>query len=398
MFTLPFFKNNEPKIDTVIDSSMIDLRGVNKYYKSAAGDYHALKDIDLCICAGEFVSIIGKSGSGKSTLLNMITGIDHPTAGEVWVNGTAVHKMNENQMAIWRGENLGIIFQFFQLLPSLNLLQNVILPMDLAGKYTARERRLRAEHLLELVGLTEHQHKLPSMISGGQQQRAAVARALANDPPLLIADEPTGNLDSKTAETIFALFNDLVAQGKTVIIVTHDSSLAKRANRTALIADGEIVNEYVAKALPTLTSGQLLAATHTIKAREYEAGAMILTEGKDNDKFYIVSKGVVEVILPRPNQSDVVILQLGPGKYFGEIAFFHHGKSNASVRAAESGPVEVLAIRYDQLNELMSQSEVTREALHQAADRHEQENLEFRSRRDPAPREEQRDLRGSSTR
>ena len=398
MFTLPFFKNNEPKIDTVIDSSMIDLRGVNKYYKSAAGDYHALKDIDLCICAGEFVSIIGKSGSGKSTLLNMITGIDHPTAGEVWVNGTAVHKMNENQMAIWRGENLGIIFQFFQLLPSLNLLQNVILPMDLAGKYTARERRRRAEHLLELVGLTEHQHKLPSMISGGQQQRAAVARALANDPPLLIADEPTGNLDSKTAETIFALFNDLVAQGKTVIIVTHDSSLAKRANRTALIADGEIVNEYVAKALPTLTSGQLLAATHTIKAREYEAGAMILTEGKDNDKFYIVSKGVVEVILPRPNQSDVVILQLGPGKYFGEIAFFHHGKSNASVRAAESGPVEVLAIRYDQLNELMSQSEVTREALHQAADRHEQENLEFRSRRDPAPREEQRDLRGSSTR
>jgi ABC-type lipoprotein export system ATPase subunit len=283
-------------------------------------------------------------------------------------------------MAIWRGENLGIIFQFFQLLPSLNLLQNVILPMDLAGKYTARERRQRAEHLLELVGLTEHQHKLPSMISGGQQQRAAVARALANDPSLLIADEPTGNLDSKTAETIFGLFNDLVAQGKTVIIVTHDSSLAKRAHRTALIADGEIVNEYVAKALPTLTAAQLLAATHTIKAREYEAGAMILTEGKDNDKFYVVSKGLVEVVLPRPNQSDVVILQLGPGKYFGEIAFFHHGKSNASVRAAESGPVEVLAIRYDQLSEVLNQSEITREALHQAADRHEQENIEFRSR------------------
>src|ERR1041384_5481669 len=245
-------------------SSMIDLRSVNKYYQSAAGDYHALRDIDLCICAGEFVSIIGKSGSGKSTLLNMITGIDRPTTGEVWVNGTAVHKMNENQMAIWRSENLGIIFQFFQLLPSLSLLQNVILPMDLAGKYTARERRQRAEHLLELLSLTEHQHKLPSMISGGQQQRAAVARALANDPPLLIADEPTGNLDSKTAETIFGLFNDLVAQGKTVIIVTHDSSLVKRAHRTALIADGEIVNEYVAQALPTLTSAQLLSATHTI--------------------------------------------------------------------------------------------------------------------------------------
>ncbi len=380
MFTLPFFKNNEPKDDTNGRSQMIDLQAVDKYYQSAAGDYHALKNIDLCICAGEFVSIIGKSGSGKSTLLNMIAGIDRPTTGEVWVNGTAVHKMDENQMAIWRGTNLGIIFQFFQLLPSLNLLQNVILPMELAGKYSPRERRQRAEHLLELVGLSEHQHKLPSMISGGQQQRAAVARALANDPPILIADEPTGNLDSKTAETVFALFNDLVAQGKTVIIVTHDSALAKRAHRTALIADGEIVNEYVAKALPTLTSAQLLAATHKAKAREYEAGAMILTEGKDNNKFYIVSKGTVEVVLPRPNQSDVVILQLGPGKYFGEIAFFHNTKSNASVRAAESGPAEVLAIHYDQLNEILNQSEVTRETLHQAADRHEQENIQWRTR------------------
>jgi len=385
MFTLPFFKNNkrsspvdEPKNNANGNSQMIDLRGVNKYYQSAAGDYHALKGIDLCICAGEFVSIIGKSGSGKSTLLNMITGIDRPTTGEVLVNGTAVHEMNENQMAIWRGTNLGIIFQFFQLLPALNLLQNVILPMELAGKYTPRERRQRAEHLLELVGLTEHQHKLPSMISGGQQQRAAIARAIANDPPILIADEPTGNLDSKTAESVFSIFNDLVAQGKTVIIVTHDSGLAKRTHRTALIADGEIVNEYVAKALSTLTPAQLLLATHKAKAREYEAGAMILTEGKDNDKFYIVSKGLVEVVLPRPNQSDVVILQLGPGKYFGEIAFFHNSKSNASVRAAESGPVEVLGIRYDQLNELLSQSEVTREALSQAAERHEQENIQWR--------------------
>jgi ABC-type lipoprotein export system ATPase subunit len=377
MFTLPFFKNNEPE-DGAKNTQMIDLRAVNKYYRSAAGDYHALKDIDLSIGAGEFVSIIGKSGSGKSTLLNMIAGIDRPTTGEVRVNGTAVHEMNENQMAIWRGTSLGIIFQFFQLLPALNLLQNVILPMELAGKYSPRERRQRAEHLLDLVGLSEHQHKLPSMISGGQQQRAAIARALANDPPILIADEPTGNLDSKTAETVFALFNDLVAQGKTVIIVTHDSSLAKRAHRTALIADGEIVNEYVAKALPTLTSAQLLTATHKFNAREYEAGAMILTEGKDNDRFYIVSKGVVEVVLPRPNQSDVVILQLGPGKYFGEIAFFHQSKANASIRASESGPVEVLAIRYDQLSELLNESEITREALHHAADKHQRENIEFR--------------------
>jgi ABC-type lipoprotein export system ATPase subunit len=397
MWTFPFQRNGR-KQNGNGHHTLIDLQNVDKVYKSAAGDFPALKEISLQINEGEFVSIIGKSGSGKSTLLNMITGIDRPTTGEVWVNGTPVHELNENQLAGWRGTNMGIIFQFFQLLPALSIIQNVILPMDLAGKYSPRERRERAQYLLELVGLTEHQNKLPSMVSGGQQQRAAVARALANDPPILIADEPTGNLDSKTAETIFALFNDLVAQGKTVIIVTHDSGLAKRAHRTALIADGEIVNEYVAKALPTLTPAQLLAATHKLNAREYEAGAIILTEGKDNDKFYIVSKGTVEVFLPRPNQSDVILLHLGPGKYFGEIAFFHHGKSNASVRAAESGPAEVLAINYDQLNELMAQSEVTRETLHQAADRHEQENIQWRSSRDHAPREEQPDLRGSSTR
>jgi ABC-type multidrug transport system ATPase subunit len=250
--------------------------------------------------------------------------------------------------------------------------------MDLSGKYKPRERHERAKYLLELVGLKEHMDKLPSMVSGGQQQRAAVARALANDPPIIIADEPTGNLDSKTAQAIFDLFKDLVAKGKTVIIVTHDSSLAKRTSRTALITDGEIVNEYVAKALPTLTPAQLLAATHKFDTRVYEPGAMILREGKDNDKFYIVAKGTVEIVLPRPNQSDVVILQLGPGKYFGEIAFFHQTKSNASVRASQSSTVEVLAIRYDQLNELLKESEVTREALHQAAERHEQENIEFR--------------------
>ncbi|MBN1454424.1 MAG: ATP-binding cassette domain-containing protein [Anaerolineales bacterium] len=380
MINLPFVKsNNGPVKDGSTQQPIIELRDVQKSYMSAAGEFRALRGINLQIDAGEFVSIIGKSGSGKSTLLNMVTGIDRPTTGEVVVNGTAVHELDENQLAGWRGDSMGIIFQFFQLLPALSLMQNVILPMDLAGKYKPRERRERAEHLLEIVDLADHMHKLPSMVSGGQQQRAAMARALANDPPIIIADEPTGNLDSKTAETVFNLFNNLVEQGKTIIIVTHDSSLARRAHRTALITDGEIVNEYVAKALPTLTHEQLLAATHKIQPRQYDPGAMILTEGKDNDKFYIVSKGIVEVVLPRPNQSDVVILQLGPGKYFGEIAFFHGQKSRASVRAAESNPVEVLAISYDQLNELLSQSDVTREALNQAADRHERENIQWRN-------------------
>ena len=361
---------------------MIELKDVTKSYWTAAGEFLALKQVDLEIYPGEFVSIIGKSGSGKSTLLNMITGIDRPTEGEVWVNGTALHELNENELAVWRGGNMGIFFQSFQLLPALSLLQNVILPMDLAGKYTRRERRERAEHLLDLVGLAEHVHKLPSMMSGGQQQRAAMARAIANDPVIVIADEPTGNLDSKTAETVFGIFHDLSMEGKTIIIVTHDSSLARRANRTALITDGEVVNEYVAKALPTLTADQLLAATHKVEPRHYEPGAMILVEGKKSDSFLVVSKGTVEVVLPRPNQSYVVALELGPGKYLGEIEFFHDRRNRASIRAGRGGPVEVLAMDYETLGALLGESEATRQALLDAAARHAQENVGLRETKD----------------
>jgi putative ABC transport system ATP-binding protein len=225
------------------DHPMIELRGVNKSYKTASGDYPVLKGIDLEFEAGEFNSIIGKSGSGKTTLLNMITGIDRPSSGEVWVNGSPLHKMSESQMARWRGSNMGIVFQFFQLLPTLSILENLLLAMDFCGKIPPADRKNRALELLNLVGLADHAYKLPSALSGGQQQRVAIARALANDPPVLIADEPTGNLDSKTAESIFELFNDLALQGKTIIIVTHDGSLAKRTNKTAQIADGVMVNE-----------------------------------------------------------------------------------------------------------------------------------------------------------
>jgi ABC-type lipoprotein export system ATPase subunit len=370
IFTKPTNDNSE--------KPMIDLRDVHKYYKTAVGDYHALKNIDLCICAGEFVSIIGKSGSGKSTLLNMVTGIDHPTSGEVYVNGTAVHELNENRMARWRGKNLGIVFQFFQLLPTISVIENIMLPMDFCRTYPMREREKRALELLEMVELKEHAYKLPTALSGGQQQRVAIARALANDPPIVIADEPTGNLDSKTADSVFELFKNLVAQGKTIIIVTHDSALAKRTHRTALIADGEIVNEYVARAMPTLTREQLLLATHVAKEQHYEPGAMIFSEGTNADSFYIVTKGTVEVVLPRLNQSDVVAVQLGPGKYFGEMEFFHEKRHRASIRASEGGPVEVLSISYSQLTELLTQSDATREALHQAADQHENENVRAR--------------------
>ncbi len=375
MFTLPFFKNNEPKDSGNGSHSIIDLHDVQKFYKTAIGDFQALKSIDLEINAGEFVGVIGKSGSGKSTLLNMITGIDRPTAGEVYVNGTAVHELNENQMARWRGKNLGIVFQFFQLLPTISVVENIMLPMDFCRTYPMREREKRALALLEMVELADHAYKLPTALSGGQQQRVAIARALANDPPIVIADEPTGNLDSKTAESVFALFHELVAQGKTIIIVTHDSGLAKQTHRTALITDGEIVNEYVAKAMPMLTQDQLLEATRKAKCQTYEAGTMILAEGTNAESFYIVAKGTVEVVLPRENQSDVIALQLGPGKVFGEMAFFHERRRWASVRASEHGPVEVLVLGYDQLDELLAQSEPMREALHRLAHRNIKENI-----------------------
>src|SRR5260370_40840530 len=193
------------------DQSIIDLRSVYKSFPSAAGSYTALKGINITARVGEFVAIIGKSGSGKSTLLNMITGIDRPTSGEVFVDGVGVHALDEAKLARWRGRRLGIVFQFFQLLPTLSLVENVMLPMDFCGTYPPRERPERAMTLLAQVGMHTHAHKLPSAISGGQQQRVAIARALANDPPLLVADEPTGNLDSKMAESIFTLFGTLAA-------------------------------------------------------------------------------------------------------------------------------------------------------------------------------------------
>jgi putative ABC transport system ATP-binding protein len=228
------------------NGNIVEVIDVVKSFPVGDGEITVLKGISFQVKGGEFVSIVGPSGNGKSTLLNMITGIDRPTDGEVVVTGREVHRMSENQLASWRGENVGIIFQFFQMLPALSLLQNIILPMDFANKYAPKERRERAMHLLERVDLADQAHKLPSMVSGGQQQRAAIARALANDPALLVADEPTGNLDSRTAGDVFDLFNDLVEQGKTMLMVTHDKELARRVPRVLEIIDGKITrDEYV---------------------------------------------------------------------------------------------------------------------------------------------------------
>ncbi len=235
---------------TTNGGALIRLNDLKKSYRSTAGETQVLRGIDLEIHGGEFVGIVGKSGSGKTTLLNMITGIDRPSSGEIWVGDTAVHQLSEGQMAVWRGRNLGIVFQFFQLLPMITLLDNVMLPMDFCKLYNPAQRRERAMDLLDLVGMAEHAYKLPSAISGGQQQRVAIARALANDPPLIIADEPTGNLDSKTAEATFDLFEKLASEGKTFLIVTHDVSLSGRLHRTARIADGEIVSDEILASLP----------------------------------------------------------------------------------------------------------------------------------------------------
>lgn len=235
-------KNSNGRVDDAT-THLIDLQHVVKAYITPVGDFIALDGIDLKVDKGEFVAVVGKSGSGKSTLINMITGIDRPTSGEVYIGGTAVHKLKEGPMAEWRGRNVGVIFQFFQLLPMLSCVENIMLPMDFCNMYSPSERLDRALHLLEQVEMAEHAYKLPSEVSGGQQQRVAIARAMANDPPILAADEPTGNLDSKTADAIFHLFEELVANGKTILMVTHDQDLASRLTRTITLADGRIIDE-----------------------------------------------------------------------------------------------------------------------------------------------------------
>src|SRR5258708_10055157 len=284
---------------------LMEVRSLVKPYRTPAGDFTAVKGLDVEVNQGEFVAIIGKSGSGKSTFINMLTGIDRPTSGEIVIGNAPVHQFNERQMAAWRGRNLGIVFQFFQLLPTLTLLENIILPMELNHLYTKRERRERALQLLERVEMASQADKLPSSVSGGQQQRVAIARALANDPPLIVADEPTGNLDSKTAQKIFTLFEVLVAGGKTILMVTHDSDLARRVDRTILISDGEIVNEYVVRALSVLTQDQLVEVARHVKPQNYPPGAGILRQGEVGNKFYILVEGRADVLVEQPGGGEI---------------------------------------------------------------------------------------------
>lgn len=355
--------NSVTRLNRETSAPLIKVRDLVKTYKTPAGDFTAIKGLDVDVRPGEFVAIIGKSGSGKSTFINMLTGIDRPTLGEIMIGGAPIHAYDEAQMASWRGRNLGIVFQFFQLLPTLTLLENVILPMELNRLYTKPERRERAMQLLEKVEMVEHAHKFPASISGGQQQRVAIARALANDPPLIVADEPTGNLDSRTAEKIFSLFEDLVVSGKTILMVTHDSTLARRANRTILIADGEIVNEYLVRALSILTQDQLVEVARRVEPQVVPRDASIIREGEAGDKFYIILEGRAEVFMNQPGGGQILVGQLGVGNYFGEMALLGNGIRSATVKAASDGEIKVAALDNELFSSLIEESKLLRDEL-----------------------------------
>jgi len=298
----------------VPSDTFISVRDLRKAYPSPTGPVNALNRIDIRVERGEFVAVVGKSGSGKSTFINMLTGIDRPTSGEIVIGGTPIHLLDEGQMAAWRGVNLGIVFQFFQLLPTLTLLENIVLPMELNGLYQRRARRERALHLLELVELDAHAHKLPSTVSGGQQQRAAIARALANEPSLVIADEPTGSLDSRTAGQIFDLFRHLAAEGTTILMVTHDDDLARRVDRAILIADGEVVHEHLARALKEISHDQLVDVKRHATTRQYPPGTTIVHQGDTGDEFFIVLEGEVDVLVERPGGGETQVDRLHAGQ------------------------------------------------------------------------------------
>jgi putative ABC transport system ATP-binding protein len=322
-----------------------------------------LKGIDLTLRQGEFVAIIGKSGSGKSTLLNMITGIDHPTSGEVVVGGTHIYQMNESRRSLWRGRNLGIVFQFFQLLPMLTLLENTMLPMDYCNVYAPSERPARALELLKLVGLEQQAHQLPAAVSTGQQQSAAIARGLATDPPIIVADEPTGNLDSRAADVIISLFDQLARQGKTIAMVTHDPTLTERTSRTVIISDGEIVDETVAHALPLLTHRQMLNVSQHISRQVFPACAAILQKDQHVDTFFMIASGEVEVVLQNRSNMEMIVARLGPGEFFGEVELMNGSKSIASIRVAPEGPAELVMLRRDEFHELLSKSPLIEQSI-----------------------------------
>jgi ABC-type lipoprotein export system ATPase subunit len=362
-----------PKIEVVtrpsplrVEHPAIVLHNVDKIFESPAGKFQALKSIHMQLTYGQFISIVGKSGSGKSTLLNMITGIDHPTSGDVIVGNQRIFELSKSERALWRGRNMGVVFQFFQLLPTLTLLENTMLPMDYCNVYSFSERPERAMELLKIVDLEEYAHKLPSSVSSGQQQGAAIARALATDPMLILADEPTGNLDSRSAEKILELFEQMAAQGKTILIVTHDPSITQRTDQTIVLSDGEIIDQTVSRALPFLSHPQMLEATHRAKKKKFSPNAIILGQGKTVDYFFMIVAGEVEIVVNTNKYNERSLARLGTGQFFGEIELIQGGKSIAGVRAGEHG-AEVAFLPKEDFYKLIDGSPLTRSAIQSTA-------------------------------
>jgi putative ABC transport system ATP-binding protein len=337
---MPRDNNRLPGFDWQDDRPLIEMCAVTKVFKSAAGEAVVLKGVDVAIERGEFVTVVGRSGSGKSTLVNMLTGIDHPTGGTVRIGETYIHRLSENEMSVWRGRHLGIVFQFFQLLPMLTLLENVMLPMDFADMVPPAERERRALELLETVGLAGFAHHLPGAVSGGQQQSAALARALANDPPLILADEPTGNLDSRTAEQVMLLFELLVERGKTIVMVTHDRELARRGSRTLVIADGEIVHPALVSVFPDLPHPLLLELTHLAKAETYSPGQAIAVDARNGRSLLIPFRGSIE-LFPAGRSNGHIALRLGRGEW---MDLFRLEQEHGGPLAAHAGPGEPLEL------------------------------------------------------
>ena len=347
------------------------LKSVVKTYVNAAGAFTALKGIDMDIKYGKFISIVGKSGSGKSTLLNMLTGIDHPTTGEVIIGGQNIYDISESKRAKWRGQNMGIVFQFFQLLPTLSLLENTMLPMDYTGIFPANERVDRAMELLKMVGLEEHAYDLPSSVSNGQQQSAAIARSLANDPPIIVADEPTGNLDSRSANNIIRVFQQLAERGKTILIVTHDPSLTSKTDETIIISDGEIIDEAIATAMPHLEHPLMLLATKQIEKRIFAPGEPILRCDQTVDHFYMVADGSVRI---SRNGIEDSIATLNKGQFFGEVELLNNGRSIANVYANTETAVEIALLPKDTFQHLLDESPAIHEDFRHIAQTRQNEN------------------------
>lgn len=331
---------------------LIEMQNVVKIYKTHAGDFPALKGVTAHFYPGQFVSIIGKSGSGKSTLLNMITGIDRPTSGKILIDGTYLQDLSESQFSVWRGRNLGIVFQFFQLLPMLSLLENTILPMDFCNMYQQIERETRAMELLRMVGLQDFSHKLPATVSSGQEQCAAIARALANDPPILVADEPTGNLDSKTAEMVLQIIDGLVKQGKTILVVTHDEAVALRASRTLVICDGELVDEDISRAFPTISHRSMLKMSHLALELTKQPGEILFAGTNIFPGLLLILDGHLEVASKdgrKPNKFE-------PGSILTHNHLVEIKESEKVIHAWSKSPVKIKVIPDEDLQPLLASS------------------------------------------